>query len=354
MKENKTMAVVKREFEKNSKGEMAYLYEITNTAGMKAVITDFGATLLSLHVPDKEGNLRDVVWGYDTVQEYEFNNSPYFGATVGRIANRVGKAVVTVNGVDYQMDKNDNGNCLHGGFDGYNIRIWDAEVLDCAVKFSIISPDGDQGLPGNFQVSVTYTLTEENGLHITYDGVADKDTYVSLTNHSYFNLEGEHSNSILEHVLWLNADKFTMTDEELIPTGELVDVTGTAMDFRSPKKIGRDIGNDEAALKLGGGYDHNWALNSHESEEPVVKVFSEESGIEMKVFTDCPGIQFYSGNFLADDHGKRGRTYAKRSGMAFETQMFPDSMHHENFPNALLKAGERFHTETEYRFGIKG
>lgn len=347
------MAVIKREFGENSKGELAYLYEITNTSGIKAVVSDFGATLVALYVQDRSGNLRDVVWGCDTVQDYEGDKTPYFGACVGRIANRVGNAVVSIDGVDYQMDKNDNGNCLHGGFDGYHIRMWDAEVLDSAVKFSMLSPDGDQGLPGNFQVSVTYTLTEENGLHIAYDGVSDKDTYVSLTNHSYFNLEGEHSNSVLEHVLWLNADKFTMTDEELIPTGELIDVTGTAMDFRCAKKIGRDIDNDEAALKLGGGYDHNWALNSHKAEEPVVKVFSEASGIEMKVFTDCPGIQFYSGNFLTDEPGKRGRIYIKRSAMAFETQMFPDSMHHEKFPNALLKAGERFHTETEYRFGIK-
>lgn len=344
------MAVVKREFSKSSKGEQAYLYEITNTAGMKAVVSDFGATLVSLYVPDKDGKMRDIVWGCDDVAGYEGDKNPYFGATVGRIANRVGDAIVTINGVDYPMDKNDNGNCLHGGFDGYHIRMWDAEMSDASVRFSLLSPDGDQGLPGNFQISVTYILTEANGLHIVYDGVSDQDTYVSMTNHSYFNLNGEDGNSILNHELWINADKFTMTDERLIPTGEMVDVTGTAMDFRVSKKVGRDIDNAEAALKLGGGYDHNWALNSHKAEEPVVKVYSEESGIGMEVFTDCPGIQFYAGNFLTDEPGKGGRIYGKRSAMAFETQRFPDSMHHENFPNALQKAGERFHTETEYRF----
>ena len=349
-KEYTTMAVIKKEFGKNSKGETAYLYEISNASGMKATVSDFGATLVSVHVTDKDGKERDVVWGCDTVQDYEGDCNPYFGACVGRIANRVANAVVTVNGKDYYMDKNDNGNCLHSGNSGYHVRMWNAEVMDSAVKFSILSPDGDQGLPGNFQLSVTYTLTEENGIHIAYDGVCDQDTYVSLTNHSYFNLEGENSNSILDHEMWIDADAFTMVDEKLIPTGELVSVEGTALDFRTPKAIGRDIDNDETAIRLGGGYDHNWALNSHSADQPVVRVTSEKTGISMEVYTDCPGIQFYSGNFLTTEPGKGGRTYPKRSAIALETQNFPDSMHHANFPDALLKAGEKLHTETEYRF----
>lgn len=345
------MGVVKKEFGRNSKGETVHLYEITNAAGMRAVVTDFGATLHSLYVPDKDGKLRDVVWGYETVAGYEIDNGPYFGATVGRIANRVGGAVVTVNGVDYQMDVNERTNCLHSGPRGWHIRIWDAEILENAVKFSLLSPDGDQGLPGNFHVSVTYTVTDENGLKISYDGISDKDTYVSLTNHSYFNLNGENSDSILEHVLWVNADSFTRVNEEMISTGEIVDVTGTAMDFRSPKAIGRDIQKDEEPLRIGGGYDHNWVIGAHEAEEAIAKVTSEESGICMEILTDSPGIQIYTGNFLGNkEGGKRGRIYPDRSAVAFETQQFPDAMHHDNFPSPLVRAGEKFHTETEYRF----
>lgn len=347
------MGVVKKEFGKNFKGETAFLYEITNENGMKAVVTDFGATLHSLYVPDQDGKLRDVVWGYETVAGYEIDNGPYFGATVGRIANRVGGAVVTINGVDYKMAVNERTNCLHSGPDGYHLRIWKTELLENAVKFSLLSPDGDQGLPGNFDLHVTYTVTEDNGLHISYDGISDQDTYVSLTNHSYFNLDGEDSHSILEHELWLNADAYTRVSEEMISTGEIMDVTGTAMDFRTPKALGKDIGREEEPLRIGGGYDHNWVINAHKKEEAVARVSSAKSGICMEVFTDCPGIQVYTGNFLGNkEGGKRGRRYEDRSAVAFETQQFPDAMHHDNFPSALLKAGEDFHTETEYRFAV--
>ena len=345
------MAVVKREFDKNSKGEQAYFYEITNAAGMKAVVTDFGATLHSLYVPDKDGNFRDVVWGYDTVEEYEIDNGPFFGATVGRIANRVGGSVVTINGVDYQMETNERTNCLHSGPNCYHVRMWNAEILENAVKFYILSPDGDQGLPGNFHVSVTYTVTNENGLKITYEGISDKDTFVSMTNHSYFNLNGENSDSILDHELWVNADTYTPANEEMITTGEILDVTGTAMDFRTAKKIGRDIEADELPLKIGSGYDHNWAINAHGAEDAIVRLTSEESGICLEVFTDCPCIQIYTGNFLCDKPGKRGRIYPNRSAVALETQHYPNAVNRPNFPSPLVKAGEKFRTETEYKFG---
>lgn len=347
------MGVTKKEFGKNSKGEQVFLYEITNAAGMKAVVTDFGATLHSLYVPDKTGMLRDVVWGYENVEGYEIDNGPYFGATVGRVANRVGGAVVTINGVDYPMEANERTNCLHSGPDGWHLRIWNTEILENGVSFSLLSPDLDQGLPGNFNVSVTYLLTEEHGLRIIYDGVSDKDTCVSMTNHSYFNLNGEASDSILDHVLMLNADYFTRVNEEMISTGEILPVDGTAMDFRTAKTFGRDIAKDEEPLRIGGGYDHNWVINEHDPKEAVARVASDESGIVMEIFTDCPGIQIYTGNFLQNkEGGKRGRTYPDRSAVAFETQQFPDAMHHENFPSPLIKAGERFHTETEYRFSI--
>ena len=224
-------------------------------------------------------------------------------------------------------------------------------ILENAVKFSMLSPDGDQGLPGNFNISVTYTVTDDNGLKISYDGVCDKDTYASLTNHSYFNLDGETSDSILDQVMWIKADAYTRVSEEMISTGEFMDVTGTAMDFRTAKAIGRDIGNDEEPLRIGGGYDHNWVISEHAADEAIASLVSEKSGIKMEVFTDCPGLQMYTGNFLQNkDGGKRGRIYPDRSGVAFETQQFPDAMHHENFPSPLVKAGEAFHTETEYRF----
>ncbi len=347
------MSVVKKEFGKNSRGEAVSLYEITNAAGMKAIVTDFGATLHSLFVPDRDGNFRDVVLGYAEVSGYEIDNGPYFGATVGRYANRVGGAVMTIDGVDYHMDANEGPNCLHSGPKGYHLRIWDTEILDQAVKFSLLSPDGDQGFPGNFNISVTYVLTDDNGLKIVYDGVSDKDTYVSLTNHSYFNLDGESSESILDHKLWINADAYTRLTSANIATGELVDVTGTAMDFRTMKAIGKDINKEEEPIIGGNGYDHNYVLKAHEADEAVSKVVSENSGIEMKIFTDCPGMQIYTGNFLQDKAGgKYGRSYPDRSGVAFETQQFPDAMHHENFPDPLVKAGETFHTETEYRFGL--
>lgn len=347
------MGVTKKEFGKNSKGEQVFLYEITNAAGMKAVVTDFGATLHSLYVPDKTGTFRDVVWGYENVAGYEIDNGPYFGATVGRIANRVGGAVVTIDGIDYPMEVNERTNCLHSGPNGWHLRIWDTEILENGVSFSLFSPDLDQGLPGNFNISVTYLLTDDNGLRIIYDGVSDKDTYVSMTNHSYFNLNGEASDSILDHVLSLNADCFTRVNEEMISTGEILPVDGTAMDFRTAKALGRDIAKDEEPLRIGGGYDHNWVINEHDPKEAVARVVSEESGIGMEIFTDCPGIQIYTGNFLQNkEGGKRGRTYPDRSAVAFETQQFPDAMHHGNFPSPLVKAGERFHTETEYRFFV--
>ena len=347
------MAVVKKEFGKNSKGEQAYFYEITNEAGMKAVVTDFGATLHSLYVPDKDGNFRDVVWGYDSVAEYEFDNGPYFGGTIGRIANRVGGAKFTLNDVEYQMETNERTNCLHSGPNCYHVRIWDAVLMKCGVRFSILSPDGDQGMPGNLQLRVTYSLTEHNTLKITYEGYSDQDTFVALTNHSYFNLNGETSDSILEHELWVDADAYTPANEEMITTGEILDVAGTAMDFRTAKEIGRDIEKEELPLKIGSGYDHNCVLNAHEANEAIVKLVSEESGIALEVFTDCPGIQIYTGNFLCDKPGKRGRVYPNRSAVALETQHFPNAVNHANFPSPFLKANEKLFTETAYRFSVK-
>ena len=194
-------------------------------------------------------------------------------------------------------------------------------------------------------------MTEENSLKITYEGVSDKDTFVSMTNHSYFNLNGENSDSILEHELWIDADAYTPANEEMIATGEILDVTGTAMDFRTAKKIGRDIEADELPLKIGSGYDHNWAINAHGAEDAIVRLTSEESGICLEVFTDCPGIQIYTGNFLCDKHGKRGRIYPNRSAVALETQHYPNAVNRPNFPSPLVKAGEKFRTETEYKFG---
>ncbi len=324
---------------------------------MEAVVSDFGAVLVSLYVPDKDGKKRDVVLGFDEVQQYETNNSQGLGATVGRNGNRIGQGRFELNGKTYQLKLNDNErNNLHSGGESYHFRMWDTATVaegdgEDSVTFLLLSPDGDQGFPGNFDVKVTYTLTDDNELKITYDGTPDQDTIVNMTNHSYFNLNGHQTNEVESQYVWLDADAFTATDEFLIPTGELVDVTGTAMDFREEKTIGRDIEAKEEALLLGNGYDHNWALNHQGSYRKVASMRSEESGIKMEVYTDLPGIQFYTGNFLEGAFaGKDGVVYQKRAGACFETQCYPDAPNHEHFPTTFVKAGERYYTVTAYKF----
>lgn len=335
--------------EKTSKGDEAKSYLLKNKKGMEIVVSDYGATLIQVKVPDREGNLLDVVLGYDKIEGYE-NGGVFFGATVGRIANRIGGACFELNGKEYQLTKNDNKNTLHGGRDFYSQRMWQAEKEDEAeITFVLNSPDGDQGFPGNLDIHVTYALTEENELKIHYYAVSDQDTIVNLTNHSYFNLSGHASGTAMDQQVVILADAFTEADAESIPTGKIIPVEGTPMDFRQMKAIGRDIEEKYEALILGGGYDHNWVLNG-EGFRHVASMYSEKTGITMKVYTDLPGMQFYTGNFVEEEQGKEGAVYQKRNGVCFETQYFPDAIHKEHFGGPVLKAGETYDTMTVYKF----
>ena len=329
----------------------AVLYSFENKNGMIMEVSDFGATLYALLVPDKRGNLVDVVLGYDTPEEYKSPSNTGFGATIGRNGNRIGDGTFTLNGKTYTLDKNNNGNNLHSGLDYYHYRVWDVkEVTENSITFFLHSPDGDQGYPGEFNVEVSYTLLEENGIQIDYFGFVEEDTIVNMTNHSYFNLNGHASGSILEHELWVDADAFTVTDEKLIPTGEIVSVEGTPMDFRQKKMVGRDIDLPYEPLVFAGGYDHNWCLNSQGEYKKVIELSSEASGLSMEVYTDLPGVQIYTGNFLVEEPGKQDVVYEHRQGICFETQMYPDAINHSNFPSPVVKAGEVYQTSTAYIF----
>ena len=340
-------------FGSTSKKEEAVLYTLTNENGMSASITNYGAALVKLNVPDKEGKLRDVVLGYDDVTGYEKGGGS-FGAPVGRNANRIGGAVITIQDKTYELEKNDNGNNLHSGTNYYNKRIWNVgEKTDSKIEFVLHSPDGDQGYPGTLDMHVTYELTEDNELRLIYDAVPDQDTIINMTNHSYFNLDGHDSGNVLKELVTLDADYFTRADAQSIPTGELVDVTGTPMDFRMPRALGEAIDADYEAVQLGKGYDHNWVLKNNGKFDKVAQAVSEKSGIVMEVWTDLPGIQMYTANFLDNEQGKNGAVYGVRDAVCFETQYFPDAVHHENFASPICKKGMPYHTVTSYKFETK-
>ena len=340
-------------FGSTSKKEEAVLYTLTNENGMSASITNYGAALVKLNVPDKEGKLRDVVLGYDDVTGYEKGGGS-FGAPVGRNANRIGGAVITIQDKTYELEKKDNGNNLHSGTNYYNKRIWNVgEKTDSKIEFVLHSPDGDQGYPGTLDMHVTYELTEDNELRLIYDAVPDQDTIINMTNHSYFNLDGHDSGNVLKELVTLDADYFTRADAQSIPTGELVDVTGTPMDFRMPRALGEAIDADYEAVRLGKGYDHNWVLKNNGKFDKVAQAVSEKSGIVMEVWTDLPGMQMYTANFLDNEHGKNGAVYGIRDAVCFETQYFPDAVHHENFASPICKKGMPYHTVTSYKFETK-
>ena len=326
-------------------GEEASLYTIS-CGGITADISDYGATLVSLLVPDSAGSLADVVLGCDDCVGYAVGGG-CLGATVGRNANRIQGASFRLNGKDYTLTPNENGNNLHSGPDLYFKRMWKlVSHTDTAVTLELNSPHGDQGFPGNAVIRVTYCLDADGGLHIAYDAVCDQDTVFNLTNHSYFNLRGhEHTDTAMEQVLTLPARFFNPDDAEAIPTGEKRSVEGTPMDFRVPKPIARDLYADYECLKLQGGYDHNYEVFCN----PCAQLSDPVSGRSMAVYTDCPGVQFYAGNFL-DDQGKDGVYYGKNSGVALETQFYPDALHHPDWPQPITKAGDRYRSETIYRF----
>ena len=327
-------------------GRTAYLYTISG-GGLTAAVTDYGAALVRLLVPDAAGNLADVVLGYDDANGYRTANGAALGATVGRNANRLKDSSFSLEGRTWTLTPNEGANNLHSGPDFYFQRLWTCiRHEDDAVSFELFSPHGDQGFPGNATIRVTYSLDESGGLHIVYDARCDRDTVFNLTNHSYFNLAGhEKTGEAMEQLLSIPGRFFCLDDAQNIPTGELRLVAGTPMDFRTPKAISRDIGMDYAPLKLQGGFDHNWEVFCN----PCATLSDPVSGRTMAVYTDCPGIQFYAGNFL-NEQGKNGVYYGKRSGVALETQFYPDALHHPSWPQPVTKAGEPYHSETIYRF----
>ncbi len=335
---------MKKHFGTLPSGENASLYTIT-AGGLTATVTDYGATLVGLLVPDQDGSLADVVLGFDDPNAYTASTC-YLGAIVGRSANRIGGAAFTLNGKTCHLAKNENGNNLHSGPDCYHLRMWTVKShTETAITLTLHSPDGDQGFPGNAQISVTYSLDGQGGLHIVYDAVCDQDTVFNLTNHAYFNLAGhENGGAAMDQILTIPGRFFNVADSESIPTGELRSVEGTPMDFRTGKPIGRDIAADYEPLHLQGGYDHNWEVYCN----PCATV--EYGGRVMEVHTDCPGVQFYAGNFLEAPNGKGGVSYGKRSGICLETQYYPDSINNPQWPQPITRAGEKYHSETVYRF----
>lgn len=327
-------------------GETSSLYTI-RSGPMTAVFTDLGATLVKLFVPDREGNLSDVVLGYDHPQQYCESGS-FFGAVVGRNANRIAGAAFRLGGKEYRMDKNDGNNNLHSGYNFFKDRIWEVvEEEENSITFGLESPHGDQGFPGNAQIRVKYTLEQGNTLRIVYTGISDRDTVFNFTNHSYFNLAGhDKPEKAMEQILTMPARFFTPSDAESIPTGEERSVEGTAMDFRTPKAIGRDIEKKEEPLQLQNGYDHNFEVFAN----PCAIMTDPESGRTMAVSTDCPGLQLYSGNFLEGEIGKDGVSYGHRSGVCLETQFYPNAVNHPRWPQPITRAGEKYCSETTFVF----
>jgi aldose 1-epimerase len=343
------MTLEKKEFGTLPDGQKIDLYILTNPNGMKAEITNYGAILVSLIVPDKNGNLDDITLGYDNLEGY-LQETPYFGATVGRYANRIKDGKFILNGREYQLAKNNNDNHLHGGIRGFDKRVWDAKPFEkedsVGISFSYLSPDGEEGYPGNLSCTVTYTLHINNELKINYEAQTDKPTPVNLTHHSYFNLEGQGSGDILDHILYINGEKYTPVDSELIPTGEILLVKGTPFDFTSATAISKHID------QVPGGYDHNFVLSGKKGTLKLAARVSEpDKGRVMEIHTTDPGIQFYSGNFLDGSiTGKSGKIYEKYFGFCLEPQHFPDSPNHPEFPSTILEPGKKYTKTTIFRF----
>lgn len=343
-------------FKGDVNGKVVGLYTLTNKGGSKAVITNYGGRLVSLWVPDNKNGFTDVVLGYDSLKSYQKKGEPFFGATIGRYGNRIGKGRFSLDGRDYQLQLNDGVNTLHGGFDGFFAQVWDAKkVNDQTLELTYLSKDGEAGYPGNLIVKVTYELTNNHELKISYNASTDKSTVVNLTNHAYFNLNGAGDATITDHLLTIDADSYTPVDSILIPTGKIENVAGTPFDFNIPTKIGARINDTNAQLKFGKGYDHNFVLRKAEGLQKVASVSSEKTGIVMDILTEEPGLQFYSGNFLtgAEHDGKGQRSYPHRSAFCLETQHFPDSPNQPSFPSTVLKPGEDYHTVTVYKFSVR-
>ncbi len=333
-------------------------YTLKNSKGMEVSIITYGGIITSLKVPNKENKIEDVVLGYNTLAHYE-KSSPFFGALIGRYGNRIAKGKFTLDGNEYQLATNNDPNHLHGGDKGFDKVVWNAseEKTDstASLVLTYLSKDMEEGYPGNLKTKVTYTLDNNNVLDVLYEAATDKKTIVNLTQHSYFNLSGDFSKTILDHEITINADKFIPVDETLIPTGELKDVTNTPFDFRNAKVVGKDIEVENEQLKRGLGYDHCWVLNNqNEGMRLASTAYNPESGRLLEIFTNEPGIQFYTGNFLDGTlPSKQGGTYAFRTGFCLETQHYPDSPNQKDYPSVVLNPGEKYETKTSFKFSVK-
>lgn len=351
------------DFEANIKGKRTHLYTLSNSKGMEVCLTNFGARIVSIMVPDRRGTLRDVVLGYDNIAQYadyqHFGSD--FGAAIGRYANRINQGRIVVDGKTVQLPRNNYGHCLHGGFTGWQYQVYDGQQLnDSTVEMSLVSPDGDNGFPGTVRATVRYTLTADNAIDIRYEATTDKKTVINMTNHSYFNLNGNPSQHCENQLLYINADRYTPADTTYMPTGQMLKVAGTPMDFRKPTPLSKNINNQHFAMTRNAhGFDHNWCLNTWHNGQPdestvAASLYSPKTGILLQVFTNEPGIQVYTGNFLdASFVGKHGYRYPKHSAVCMETQHYPDSPNHPEWPSTWLEPGKRYHSHCVYRFSVR-
>jgi aldose 1-epimerase len=342
--------IKKKSFGVLSNGKKAVLFTISN-GSMSFSVTNFGCIITSIVVPSPKGVKSDIALGYSTLEGY-IRNPCFFGCIVGRYANRISSAAFTLAGTKYHLGANEGENCLHGGKPGYHKMIWDAEAFsntrESGVLFRRTSKDGEQGFPGELDIKVSYSLTAENDIIIRYNAKTDAPTPVNLTNHTYFNLAGHDSGSVLDHQVQLFCDRYVPVDSDMIPSGEILDVAGTPFDFRNPKAIGKDIAS------VPGGFDHNWEINrSGEGPSPVAGVFDPASGRTMTVYSTQPGVQFYTGNFLLNEIGKNGESYGKHSGFCLETQHFPDSPNRKEFPDSVLLPGDHYRQQTIWHFDFE-
>jgi aldose 1-epimerase len=343
-------------FDKSIDGKQVKLYHLKGKGNIQVAITNYGAKIVSLLAPDKQGQLADVELGYDNIDQYVNTKERYYGGIVGRYGNRIAKGKFKVDGKEYTLAVNNGVNHLHGGKKGFNDVVWDAEQPnDHTLKLHYLSKDGEEGYPGNLDITLTYELTDSNEVKIDYSATTDKATVVNLTNHSFFNLHGAGNGDVNDHVMYINADKFTPVDSTLIPKGKLEAVKGTPMDFTTPTKIGERVDADFEQLKFGKGYDHNYVLNKKGKELSLAATVEEpQSGRFLEVWTTEPGVQFYGGNFLdGTDKGKEGKTYGHRGAFCLETQHFPDSPNQPSFPSVVLKPGETYTSTCVYKFGVK-
>lgn len=341
-------------FAREYNGKKTALYKLVNANGMEVCVTNFGGRIVSIMTPDKTGELRDVVLGFDSVAAYfPENNLSDFGASIGRYANRINQGKIVIDGDTIQLPQNNFGHCLHGGPTGWQYQVYDAQQPnDSTVVLTMHSPDGDNNFPGNVAATVTYTLTGDNAVDIAYSATTDKKTVINMTNHSYFNLSGDPANKITDNILYINANEYTPVDSTYMTTGEIVTVTDTPMDFTTPKAVGQDIEADFIQLKNGNGYDHNWVLATKgDISVPAVTLESPISGIKLTVYTDEPGIQVYSGNFLdGTQTGKNGKVYQQCTGICLESQHYPDSPNKPEWPSVILEPGQTYTSHCIFKF----